>query len=43
VGGFPVKFLDMVVCPELTSDVDNLWDIYAVCVCVYGGSGGVIL
>ena len=32
VGGFPVKFLDMVVRPELPSDVDKLQDIYAVCV-----------
>jgi len=23
VGGFPVKFLDMVVCPELLSDVES--------------------
>ena len=32
VGGFPVKFLDMVVCSELASDVDKLQDIHAVCV-----------
>jgi hypothetical protein len=40
VGGFPVKFLDMVVCPELPSDVDKLQGIYAVCV---EEGGGVIL
>jgi hypothetical protein len=34
VGGFPVKFLDMVVCRELAPDSDKLKDIYALCVCV---------